>query len=199
MNHRLLTLLLSFLYFANGSSNAETANDLMLGEVNASSRSARSEIAEDLKQQLTKLKEQLPVQRPSEIEWVAEEQAALSKLRGGDMPIGRVQEFYESVEFQHVKLNRLLEVIDGNFDCVITAASLKKEMACWQLASFNLSEESTFQDAITILISKGRLSKDIAHRAEIFESQGYGAKYNWYARAVEEHIILPYLFDTITE
>jgi hypothetical protein len=199
MNRQLLALFLPFLYMGNSSSNAETAYDLMLGEVNANSRAARAEIAQDLKQRLAKLKDQLPVQRPSEVEWVAEEQAALSKFSGNDMPVIRMQEFYESVEFQHLKLNRLIEVIYGNLDCAISVESLRREIACWQLASFNLSEESAFQDAITILVRKGRLPEDIADRAELFVSQGYGAKFNNYARAIEEHIVLPYLFGQFTE
>ena len=122
------------------------------------------------------------------------EQIAIEKLKGTDAWTERIQKFYESPEFQQQKLKSHLNNIINSLQCVTNEKiNLKSEILCWAVASHSLSDELTLNFSIMILKRSRRLPEDIAKKAGLNESLGYGANYNWYARGINEYIIIPYL------
>ena len=58
-----------------------------------------------------------------------------------------------------------------------------------------------FNNSIPVLLKAGRLSKDVTEvgsDAGIDDgSLGFGNRYDWYGRGIQEYIVIPYLKDQI--
>ncbi|WP_041280593.1 hypothetical protein [Desulfosudis oleivorans] len=179
---------------------AADASSLIAGEFDATSKNERQKIAKDIIGQIEKLSSYLSTPKPSEIKWVNNERVAIDKLKGTDAWTERIQKLYESPEFQQQKLKSHLDNIIDSLQCVTNEnVNLKSEILCWAVASHHLSDETTLNDSIMILKRSGLLPEDIVKKADITESLGYGAKYNWFARGINEYIIIPYLSGRINE
>ena len=67
-------------------------------------------------------------------------------------------------------------------------------MMCWSVGSFLLTDRSTFNDAVLILLRAGRLPRDIDKQAMLgSESLGFGFFYNVWGRGIQEYMLIPYL------
>jgi len=200
MKRSLLVLFISLLISASITVFAADSRSLIVGEFDASSKKERREIAKDLLSLIEKLASYLATPKPSEIAWVNKETVAIDKLRGTDAWRERITQFYESPEFQQQKLKSLLDNIKTGLQCVNNdKVNLKSEILCWAVASHNLSDKSTLDDSIMILKRNGRLPKDIADKAGLFEVTGYSARYDWYARGINQYIVIPYLSGRISK
>lgn len=180
---------------------AADSRSLISGKFNATQKTERTEIAKDIKAKIELLDSYLPNLKPSEIAWIEEEKVAIQKLKGMDAQAARLVQLLESPEFQHQNLKDSLRNIKNNLDCIANEkVTLNSEMLCWAVTSHHLSEESTFDDSITVLKKHGRLPKDIAKKAGLLEISGYRSYsilYKSYARGIMEYIIIPYLAGNI--
>ena len=156
LNIVFLTVLLS-------SSQAFTATSdkdgLIFGGFDNQSIVERNQIASDLLIEINKLHNYLPTQKLSEIRWIHKEDAALKKLTG-DAWSSRIVNLSISPEFQHYELSSALKSLIEALECASNSnTSIKKEMLCWSVASFYMSDEEIFDDSVNILINSGRLPK----------------------------------------
>ncbi len=196
----MVNITIVLLFFPFFHAHAADAGDLINGSFKSSYREERIKIAKDILKQIELLESYLSEPKPSEISWVDEERVAIDKLKGTDAWNERIKRFYESPEFQHQKLKTLLGNIKQNLNCItLNKISLRKEMLCWAKASLTLTDSTTFDDSISILIRNDRLPKDIAKKAKLLEISGYSTKYGWYGRGIHEHIVIPYLAGKINK
>lgn len=176
---------------------AVDASDLILGKFDSSSRKQRTAIANDLLKNVQELSQYLPIQKPQEIEWTKQESNAIAKLRKSEIAGANLRsvKLVESPEWQHEKLqSALTEIRDALLCASNQSISISREMMCWSVASFHLSDHNKFNDAVRILLSAGRLPEDALKKARIAsESLGYGFFYHLYGRGILEYVIIPYL------
>jgi len=200
MKRSLLVLFIPLLISANMTAFAVDAGILINPGTSAISKKERQEVAKDLLGQIEKLASYLATPKPSEIAWVDKESEAITKLLGTDAFLERSIQLLESPEFQQQKLKTLLDNIKTSLQCINNDnVNLQSEILCWAVVSHNLSDETTLENSISILKGNGRLPKDIAKKAGLFEAMGYGGKYNMYARGIINHIVIPYLSGSITK
>lgn len=193
--------ILTFLIFII-SFNAQVADASSLTDktFNAASKEERHAAAKDLYELIEVLAIYLPAPKPSEIEWVEKEQAAIDIITNIDARDERVADLYESPELQHQKLYNLLKSVKTHLRRIYSEkVSLREEIFCWAVVGYYLSYKSTLDSSIPILIRSDRLPKDIADKARLYPELGYGERYSWYGRVINEKIIIPYLADKILQ
>jgi len=193
----LFFLIMSLLLYFPSNSMAVNCDSLLNGDFNAQSREDRIAIAKSLIIKIELLDSFLPNLKPSEKEWVEQEQAAIEKIKDGYAKLERLKQLSDSPEYHQLKLKNHTENIKFFLNS-IPKEKLKGEMLSWSYVSYLLSDPTTFNDAIKNLKRHGRLPKDIEKKAGIFpENIGYGFLYNFYGRSILEYIIIPYLRGTI--
>ena len=80
-------------------------------------------------------------------------------------------QLHETPEFQNLKLRKLLDSIEHMLQCVIGVdvdESIEQEILCWSVASRDLSNRATIDNAIPILVKHDRLPKDIEDKARSY-------------------------------
>lgn len=174
---------------------AAGAGDLILGQFDATSRKERAEIARDLREKVQKLAQYLPTQRPQESAWLKEESDSIDRLGKSDAEISRRVKLGESPEFQHEKLHNILTAIRDALSCAAEQSnSISREMMCWSVGSFHLTNRSAINDAVLILVRAGRLPRDVDKQAMLgSESLGFGYFYDMWGRGIQEYVVIPYL------
>ena len=196
MKHSLVTLLVTFLASASVTGFAANANDLILGTFDAASKKERLEIARDILGQIEKLSNYVAMSKPADITWVLTEQESIAQLDETDAQGARIIQLHETPEFQNLQLRNLLDNIEYMLQCVIAVdvdESIEREIFCWSVISLYLSDRSTIDDAIPILVKHDRLPKDIEDKASLWMIRNYSDIYDWWGTGIHEHIVIPYL------
>ena len=179
MKHSLVTLLVTFLASASVTGFAANANDLILGTFDAASKKERLEIARDILGQIEKLSNYVATSKPADITWVLTEQESIAQLDGTDARGARIIQLHETPEFQNLQLRNLLDNIEYMLQCVIAVdvdESIEREIFCWSVISLYLSDSSTIDDAIPILVKHDRLPKDIEDKASLWMIRNYSVE-----------------------
>ena len=175
-----------------------SAIDLNGGKFDARSQRDRQQIARDLLQKIQLLDSFLPTIKPSEALWLSQERAAIDRLEDSNATYSRLKNLVESPEFYLQKLKLLLDKIKRAISCAVQEKiETKQEMLCWLMASFHLSDRSTINDAMMILIRNGRLPKDIGKKSGLFCDLECSDPYEWFARGIQEYIVIPYFAGTL--
>lgn len=132
--------------------------------------------------------------RPYDITWVAEQHAALSSLEGGNGFSTKVDLFYRTPAFQHVRLYNVLRELKNAVACVAEPnVALRRELSCWAAAALLLADRSTFVDSMNALKQANRLPEHAAHRDNLGTAEGLAVRYSLYSRGINEYLVLPYL------
>jgi hypothetical protein len=56
-----------------------------------------------------------------------------------------------------------------------------------------MTNADLLNDSIRTLRNSGRLPSDIVDQASLGDVSGFGIKYGWYGRGIQEYILIPYL------
>lgn len=189
--------------FSSLPAQAADSSDLINGKFNAASHKARGEIARDILTMVRHLYSYVPTPKPTESAWVEQEGNEINKL----VTLGETKaadsrriQYYESPEFQQQTLHNALADLQNALSCAAAPSTpFRKEIMCWSVASFLLTNHDLFNNSIPILLKAGRLSKDaIDAGASIHNGPlGFGATYEWYGRGIHEYIVIPYLKDQL--
>lgn len=180
------------------STNAIAADtlDFYLGlKFDAGLRKDRVKVANEMLTDFREFTNLLPVQRPSELDWIKAEQAAINRIPKPEAATQRTIGLFSSVEFQHMVLANLAKSVVDALECVANlGVSLGREMLCWSVASFNISD-SSWDDGIPLLIRFERLPKDLKklNRMIATAESGHWFLYKRAARSIQEFIVIPYL------
>lgn len=178
---------------SSGAVAADLAR-LISGAFDANSRKERTQIARDVLADVKLLADLVPIPRPSDLAWVEEERAAIQRLGSSEASTARLTQFYESAEFQHVKVHNNLREIQNAFNCIIdSTVQLRREIFCWATAGFLLGEKSVFGDGVRILHRTKRLPEDTVKRGKVGTLDGFALRYEIYSRGIQEYLVLPYL------
>ena len=183
MKHSLVTLLVTFLASASVTGFAANSNDLILGTFNAASKKERLEIARDILGQIEKLSNYVATSKPADITWFLTEQESIAQLDGTDAQGARIIQLHETPEFQNLQLRNLLDNIEHMLQCVIAVdvhESIEREIFCWSVISLDLSDRSTIDDAIPILVKHDRLPKYIEDKVRLLVFRNYSDMYDWW-------------------
>ena len=202
MKHSLVTLLVTFLASASVTGFAANTGDLIGGTFDATSKKERLEIAREILGDIEKLSNYVATSKPADITWILTEQEAIDQLKGTPAWSARIIQLHETPEFQNLKLRNLLDNIEHMLQCVIGVDviwSIEREIFCWSVISRDLSDRSTIDNAIPILIKHDRLPKDIEDKAGLSVITNYSDFYDWYGTGIHAHIVIPYLQGKITE
>ena len=170
--------------------SAANADDLINGSFDASSKKARIDVARNLLDKVNRLADLVPTPRPSDLSWVEEEHAAIDRLGNSEASRARLEQFYETPEFQHVKLYNLLLNVKNAIACVLESnVQLRREISCWATASFLLGDRNTLTYGMTILQRAKRLPEDTLQKEKV----GSLDLFQYYSRGIQEYLVLPYL------
>ena len=177
---------------------ADTLGFYLGSKFDAGLRKDRVKVANEMLTNFREFTNHLPVQRPSELDWIKAEQAAINRIPGPEGPEAATQRtigLFSSVEFQHMVLANLAKAVVDALECVANlGVSLGREMFCWSVASFNISD-SSWDDGIPLLIRFERLPKDLKklNRMIATAESGHWFLYKRAARSIQEFIVIPYL------
>ena len=175
------------------SVSAIGATSLIDGRFDANSRRARVELAREMLVEVNRLAEVVSPPRPYDVAWVAEQHAALSSLDVGNGFSTRVDLFYRTPAFQHVKLYNVLRELRNAVACVVEpSVALRRELSCWAAAALLLADRSTFVESVSALRQAKRLPEE-AVRDHVGTAEGLATRYSLYARGINEYLVLPYL------
>jgi hypothetical protein len=133
---------------------------------------------------------------------VQEERLAISKLGDSDASLSRHRQFQLIPELQHVLLFDVLSAIKGALNCTMDKSTpIRREMLCWAVASFSLTDADRLDTSISILLKSGRLPKDIGEQTQVPLSEGpeYSRVLGMYGRGMLEFLVIPYLRGDIVQ
>jgi hypothetical protein len=145
------------------SAFAVDISDLINGQASNFDKNQRKDLAEKLNVLFESLDSSFPSLKPSEQKWVDEEREAIASITDMDSKGKRLADLHESVEFQQQNIKRLTKSIRNALAGVIRAEDLGKEIYCWSLASFFLTDKGEFDGGIAILL-KGKKLQDRGQR-----------------------------------
>lgn len=189
-----LSLLFLLVASASAPALAADATDLINGHFDSSSRKERQDIARSVLSHTEELSAFVPRLSPSERSWVIAEQAEAQQIKDEAARNQRFIRLHESQEFQQHKIKAILDAAMDALQCVVnTSVGIRREMLCWSMASFQLSDAETLNYAIQNLIHHARLPKNIAEKAQLPLVSGFSTKFTWYSRGMLEYIVIPYL------
>lgn len=186
------------LVFGMVSIFAGSADRLIEGKFDPSSRKIRREIALDVKKRVVNLLDYVPAPKPNEVAWVVNEKAEIEKIQDAEARSEREEKLVGSPEFQQARLRSDLQEIADALDGVMKPdISTRAEMLNWCIASHGLTNNEEMNDAINILIQSGRLPSDLASKVKLGGAIGYTGVLGWWGRGIQEYLVIPYLEDKI--
>jgi len=174
------------------STFAVDISDLADGQVSNFDKNQRKQLAEKLTELFESLDHSVPSLKPSEQKWVNEEREAIASTTNKDTKLKRLVVLHESVEFQQENIKRLVKSIRDALACVLRAEDIGREIYCWSVVSFCLTDKGEFDGAIAIL----KTGKRLYDTGQLYlggTSLGYGYFYNSFGRAIQEYFVIPYL------
>lgn len=175
------------------TAGATGATSLIDGRFEANSRRARVELAREMLVEVNRLADIVAPPRPYDLTWVAEQHAALARLEPGDGFSTRVDLFYRTPAFQHVRLYNVLRELKNAVACVAEPnVALRRELSCWAAAALLLADRSTFVDSVNALKQAQRLPERPA-QDNLGTAEGLAVRYSLYSRGINEYLVLPYL------
>lgn len=184
----------------SGYTLAAKRGDLIRGGFDSNSRAQRLEIAKEVLSSVETLAQYLPTLKPSEKTWIDEERLAIDNLGDSKAASSRLRTWYESPEVQHERLATALTEITNALHCVIDGTPpLRREIVCWAVASSNLTDSTTLDTAIGILLKSGRLPKKPLSEYFFWEGPDYTNNWRWYGRGMLQYLVVPYLQGNITQ
>jgi len=163
------------------------------------SKTERVEIAQVFLAETKKLNDFLPEPEPSDMEWLKNERAAIDRLafdmqKNRDTWGNRTLNLRASPIFWNWSLRSHLKSILDAFDCVISGKStLRREVFCWALASYKLSDRDTLDDAIRTLVTHEVLPADIKNKSAVVGGTQPSLLFVLLGRKIYEKIVIPYL------
>jgi hypothetical protein len=149
----------------------------------------RRDVAEDLLRRVDLLGSAIPPQSPKERARVQRDIARLAELAPGDAPREQ-SSLYLSRPYQHYRLAESLVAIRTELECVLAAADIEAEMACWARASATFLSEGELTLGLATLRS-ARMMPDDGNMPVL--AQDPIVWYPEYGRGIVQHIVAPYL------
>jgi len=175
---------------------AASFSDLVGGDFDSDSREERVEIANSIFEEIQKIDNYVPNIKPSEQEWLNQEQLDIQRLEGKEGYYERIKQLASSVERAHIQLKNLIESIKSGLECILAEhVKFKSEIGCWAFVALKLNDRSTWSE-ITILIRHDRLPKDIEDKtilSDVVYESDYGYLLSSIADGILEYIVLDYL------
>lgn len=148
-------------------------------------RVERVRLARDLVDRVENLRQRVPLQKPSELERLNVREA---KLEGGDPQA--LSRLFLSAAYQHRTLERLIDDLLVDLDCVLEAVDLPREMRCWSQLSIALLKEEQIRLALRTLRRSGRMQ---SRRKEPLFQKDPQLWFSHYGLGVLVYLIDPYL------
>lgn len=199
----LLTLALAIYLMGligQAKANESAVTDFWIGnKFDGSLRKNRIDVAKEMLKDLQQFRNYLPVQKPTELDWIKAEREALGRSYSQAMHL-RLLGLTESAEFKHMEISNLGQSIADALECVVNPqVALNREMFCWSVASFNISD-SSWKEGIPILIKSGRLPKEVEPPGKnIGLFNPASVVFHRVGRNISEFIVIPYLGGKIRE
>ncbi len=186
-------VILSLVLFLSATFPVQAADqsDLINGHFDATSKKERNKIARDLSAEVQMLAQYLSSPKPQDSAWVKQELAAINQLGQSEAAVSRRVQLVKSPEFQYEQLYTALTSIQNALTCAANPSnSLSKEMMCWDVAGFLLTDNNVFNDSIPILFKAGHLPRDDMIGDK---SLGFGFFYAIKGRGIQQFVVIPYL------
>jgi hypothetical protein len=172
---------------------AADINDLNNGVAASYTQLQRKQLAVKLNELLTTLDRAIPSSKPSEQQWVDDEQKAIKEIKDDNLRLKRFIDFEKSAEYQQYNIKRHIKILKVNLNGVTKANDVKNEIYYWAKVSYDLTDKSTFDFAIAILKSNNRLPSDVNGIYLGGNESGGGYFYNSFGRAIINYFVIPYL------
>lgn len=188
----LCAALQSIIGFTMPARAAPSAAELLDGTLDAARHAARARVARDLMQEISTVLRRIGTPPDHEKETVAEEMAAIERLRDPAAVQARAQQLYASAAFQQQRLYNTFTVVKEALACAAEESeALQREMTCWAITGAYLGDRNYFDEALTVLARSGRLPREGGMTATRWS--GETALWARYGRAIHDYITIPYL------
>jgi hypothetical protein len=153
-------------------------------------------IAQGLRAEINAMLAFLPNLRLAQNQWLASERETLNRLRG-EAFVSKVSKFISSPEFALENMRSKLSETDRSLNCILAhGVSLHQEALCWARANLLLTDRSTMNDALTVLVENNVISlgPEVAKQLDLSESTDdrWMLFFSW-GRAIQERIVIPLL------
>jgi hypothetical protein len=130
-------------------------------DLEGDTRANRLKAATGMLEQIESSISLIAVQKPSELEWLDAERAAISKIPDINIKIQRQIKFLESPEFSHQKYLNELDVARDSLKCIIKEVNtLFREVYCWTILLQVFIDSNNLDGYIAVLRANGRLPKN---------------------------------------
>lgn len=180
-----------------------TANfgDLILGTKEAVNydRQQRKKLAIDFESLFKSLDSTIPSLKPSEQEWINEEQnnihAEVRKTAGLEKTLERQENLLRTVEYQQGNIKKHIKGILKAANCIIQAREIRQEIHCWAQLSYSLTDREMFDTAFSVL-EKGKkiyISNEKKKKIFLLDDSLNGRIYDLFGRGINKSFVIPYL------
>ena len=180
---------------ASTAQSADWRRDLIMGTIDASSREARSAVANGLLSEIEAIGSYVPSLTPEQRAWLQRENDALNNLSGQAIS-EKISSIARSQEYQLDTLDTLLDNMVESLECVAdSSVSESRELECWLWVVYELTEGNTINDAIARLHAGGtvRFSESIRTQLRLdYSRDNPWGGYTLYARELIRNLIIPY-------
>lgn len=162
----------------------------------------RQIVAHGLKEHLTQLNAYIPNLKPSELEWLDQENKALDKLNG-EAWTQRFIQLEWAPERQTKTLKGYLNAVIFSLSEIVSndKLTLKEEMSYWAHVVLILIEDNIFNESLNVLKKHGRINftDDIKKKMMLTDDKDLWLLYRVYGRNIQREMVWPYLKDEINK
>lgn len=174
-----------------------TSTALFFLDLEGDTRANRLKAATGMLRQIESSISLIAVQKPSELEWLDTEQAAINKISDVDIEIQRKLRLLRSPEFSHQKYLNELNVARDSIKCILEESeTLFREVYCWTVLLHVFMGSTDLDEAIAVLRANGRLPKNnhffIKEATNSNTVSNLSFEYTHASKSIVEKIIRPY-------
>jgi len=139
-----------------------TSTALFFLELEGDTRANRLKAATGMLRQIESSISLIAVQKPSELEWLDTERAAISKISDINIKIQRQLRFLQSQEFSHQKYLNELDTARDSLKCILEEVNTSsfREVYCWTILLQVFMHSTELDEHIAVLRANGRLPKN---------------------------------------
>jgi hypothetical protein len=177
---------------ACGTAAAADRLSLVDGQFDARAAAIRASAATDLLSEVKAILVQVTPPTSAERAAVAAELAAVGALEDPAAVNARMHQLERSVGYQKDRLHVALTTVKEALECAGDGQSgTRREMSCWAIAAYHLSDRNLFDDAIPVLRKAGAFHAGAG--ATPLKWASLRVRMNGYGRGIQENLVIPYL------
>jgi hypothetical protein len=175
-----------------GTAVAADRLSLVDGQLDVRAAATRAGAATDLLSEVNAVLVHLAPPTSAERAAVTSELASIGALEDPVAVNARMHQLQRTVPYQKDRLHIALTTVKEALECAADSQSgTRREMSCWAIAAYHLSDRNLFDDAIPVLRKAGAFQA--GEGAAALKWASLRMRMNGYGRGIQENLVIPYL------